>query len=144
MIAQRETQGRVKKTMMALSLAAVVVAVACDTPAPTQISETPEASLLEVADGVPREAIAEVTGADEQVQPLIIVDGVITSRSISELDALDIERIEVIKGKAAEGLYGARAAGGVIQITTKPGTGEGVALGPLLDELEQKMGKLRK
>ncbi len=38
------------------------------------------------------------------------------------LDTLDpdtIDRIEVVKGGAAEALYGERAAGGVIQIYTK-------------------------
>ncbi len=38
------------------------------------------------------------------------------------LNPADIERIEVIKGPAAATLYGADAAGGVIQIITKKGT----------------------
>ncbi|UCF40332.1 MAG: SusC/RagA family TonB-linked outer membrane protein, partial [Gemmatimonadota bacterium] len=38
------------------------------------------------------------------------------------IDPGDIERIEVIKGPAASTLYGADAAGGVIQIITKKGT----------------------
>ena len=38
------------------------------------------------------------------------------------IDPADIERIEVIKGPAAATLYGADAAGGVIQIITKKGT----------------------
>jgi TonB-dependent SusC/RagA subfamily outer membrane receptor len=38
------------------------------------------------------------------------------------IDPADIERIEVIKGPAASTLYGADAAGGVIQIITKKGT----------------------
>jgi TonB-dependent starch-binding outer membrane protein SusC len=47
-----------------------------------------------------------------------------TAQSTSYLDALnpdDIESIEVIKGPAAATLYGADAAGGVIQIITKKG-----------------------
>lgn len=46
------------------------------------------------------------------------------SQGASALDAVnpeDIERIEVIKGPAAATLYGADAAGGVIQIITKKG-----------------------
>ncbi|HUQ98117.1 MAG TPA: SusC/RagA family TonB-linked outer membrane protein [Gemmatimonadaceae bacterium] len=46
------------------------------------------------------------------------------SQGTSALDAInpeDIERIEVIKGPAASTLYGADAAGGVIQIITKKG-----------------------
>jgi TonB-dependent SusC/RagA subfamily outer membrane receptor len=44
------------------------------------------------------------------------------------IDPGDIERIEVIKGPAAATLYGADAAGGVIQIITKKGTrgGQGI------------------
>ncbi|MGQ0715436.1 MAG: SusC/RagA family TonB-linked outer membrane protein [Gemmatimonadaceae bacterium] len=54
-------------------------------------------------------------------QPLIIVDGVITRNSISDLDANDIESIEVLKGAAAASFYGSQAANGVINITTKRG-----------------------
>jgi TonB-dependent SusC/RagA subfamily outer membrane receptor len=38
---------------------------------------------------------------------------------MEDLNPGDIDRIEVIKGDAARALYGERAAGGVIQITTK-------------------------
>lgn len=53
--------------------------------------------------------------------PLYIVDGVILTASSVDIDALDIENIEVVKGAAAASLYGSRAANGVIQITTKRG-----------------------
>jgi TonB-dependent SusC/RagA subfamily outer membrane receptor len=54
-------------------------------------------------------------------KPLIIVDGVIMSDpdAISSLSPDGIESVEVIKGAAAEALYGERAAGGVIRVTTK-------------------------
>jgi TonB-dependent SusC/RagA subfamily outer membrane receptor len=39
--------------------------------------------------------------------------------AMKNLNPDDIESIEVIKGDAARALYGERAAGGVIQITTK-------------------------
>ena len=55
-------------------------------------------------------------------EPLYVVDGVILGSSIADLDALDIESIEVIKGAAAASLYGSRAAAGVIQITTRRGS----------------------
>jgi TonB-dependent starch-binding outer membrane protein SusC len=52
--------------------------------------------------------------------PLYVVDGVIISAGVGlDLDALDIEKIEVIKGAAAAELYGSRAAHGVISITTR-------------------------
>lgn len=53
--------------------------------------------------------------------PLYIVDGVILSSSVVDIDAADIESIEVVKGAAAASLYGSRAAAGVIQITTARG-----------------------
>ena len=68
--------------------------------------------------------------------PLIIVDGVRVESSESSLDfgiggqapsrlndlnANDIETIEVLKGPAAAALYGTAAANGVIQVTTKRG-----------------------
>ena len=55
--------------------------------------------------------------------PLIIVDGVITRGSLTDIDPLDIETIEIVKGAAAASLYGSRAQAGVIQITTKRGSG---------------------
>ena len=54
--------------------------------------------------------------------PMIIVDGVILDGSSQiDIDALDIESIEVVKGAAAAALYGSRAANGVINIRTKRG-----------------------
>ena len=55
--------------------------------------------------------------------PLFIVDGVIMNvTNFTELGALDIESIEVVKGAAGASLYGTRAANGVISITTKRGS----------------------
>jgi TonB-linked SusC/RagA family outer membrane protein len=54
--------------------------------------------------------------------PLIVVDGVITSTtSLMDMDANNIESVEVVKGAAASSLYGSRAAAGVIAVTTKRG-----------------------
>jgi TonB-linked SusC/RagA family outer membrane protein len=53
--------------------------------------------------------------------PLIIIDGVITRNSISDIDANDIESIEVLKGAAAASFYGSEAANGVVNIKTKRG-----------------------
>ena len=51
--------------------------------------------------------------------PLYVVDGVIVvERDLIDIDKLDIRRIEVVKGAAAEALYGARASNGVVHITT--------------------------
>jgi TonB-linked SusC/RagA family outer membrane protein len=59
----------------------------------------------------------QVGGSD----PLIIIDGVITRSSLADIDANDIESIEVLKGAAASSYYGSDAANGVVQITTKRG-----------------------
>lgn len=57
--------------------------------------------------------------------PLIVVDGVILSQSFdgstADLESLDIESVEVVKGAAAASLYGSRASSGVIQIRTRRG-----------------------
>jgi TonB-linked SusC/RagA family outer membrane protein len=55
-------------------------------------------------------------------EPLYVVDGVILGESVADLDALDVESIEVLKGAAAASLYGSRAANGVVQIKTKRGS----------------------
>jgi TonB-linked SusC/RagA family outer membrane protein len=62
-----------------------------------------------------------INASGRSQDPLYVVDGVILGSSIIDLDALDIETIEVIKGAAAASLYGSRAASGVIQISTRRG-----------------------
>lgn len=52
--------------------------------------------------------------------PLYVVDGV-ANGSISALNPSDIESIDVLKDAASAAIYGARAANGVILITTKKG-----------------------
>jgi len=58
--------------------------------------------------------------------PLVIVDGVIQSEgtSLGDLQALDIDHVEIIKGPKAFELYGERARNGVIEITTKGGAAD--------------------
>lgn len=51
--------------------------------------------------------------------PLVLVDGVIAS--IKNLSPRDIESVTVLKDAASASIYGARAANGVILITTKKG-----------------------
>lgn len=55
-------------------------------------------------------------------EPLWVVDGVvIDSGGIGFLNQSDIESVEVLKDAASQAIYGARAAAGVILITTKKG-----------------------
>ena len=55
--------------------------------------------------------------------PLIVVDGVVSQglRSIQDMNPADIESIEVFKDAASTAIYGARAANGIILVTTKSG-----------------------
>src|SRR6266480_1550006 len=57
--------------------------------------------------------------------PLFIVDGVPlnTTTGLQELDPHDIDSIQVLRDAASASIYGARAANGVVVITTKRGTG---------------------
>ena len=60
------------------------------------------------------------TGLDGSGAPLIIVDGQIRS-SLSDINPNDIASMEVMKDAGATALYGARAANGVVYVTTKTG-----------------------
>lgn len=55
--------------------------------------------------------------------PLYIVDGVPT-QSINSLNPSDVESMQVLKDASAASIYGARAANGVIVISTKRGQGD--------------------
>ena len=57
--------------------------------------------------------------------PLYVVDGMPYDGNISSINPADIESMTVLKDAAANAIYGARGANGVILITTKKGkTGE--------------------
>ena len=59
------------------------------------------------------------TGLDGSGEPLVIVDG--AYRTMTDINPSDIESIEVLKDAGATAIYGARAANGVIIVTTKRG-----------------------
>lgn len=59
--------------------------------------------------------------------PLIVIDGIQTSISLSALNPNDIETIDVLKDASSTAIYGSRGANGVINITTKRGTKDGTA-----------------
>lgn len=62
--------------------------------------------------------------------PLYVVDGVMLDQTqpvtTQDIEGMDIASIEVIKGAAAAAIYGSRAAGGVISITTNRGNNIGL------------------
>ena len=55
--------------------------------------------------------------------PLYIVDGVPMS-GIDDINSADIESMEILKDASSQSIYGARAANGVILVTTKRGTAD--------------------
>ena len=133
---EKKTKLNSAQALLLAALAAGALIVACDTPVPTQVQD----ALIEAMD---EEAIvrteAEMERRAEELlharasgmdpAPLIYIDGVringindladLDLPSISKLNPDDIDRIEVIKGPAAERLYGEEGANGVIQIFMK-------------------------
>lgn len=53
--------------------------------------------------------------------PLYVIDGVPIAGSINDINAGDIESIEILKDASATAIYGSRGANGVVLITTKRG-----------------------
>ncbi|WP_332914439.1 TonB-dependent receptor plug domain-containing protein, partial [Algoriphagus boritolerans] len=53
--------------------------------------------------------------------PLYIIDGAPSSGGLSDINPDDIETLSVLKDASAASIYGARAANGVVLITTKKG-----------------------
>lgn len=62
------------------------------------------------------------TGTINNSDPLYIVDGMPIGGGIDNINPSDIASIEVLKDAASAAVYGARAANGVVLVTTKKGT----------------------
>ena len=60
-------------------------------------------------------------GTINNSEPLYIVDGMAVGGGISYLNPVDIKSVEVLKDAASAAVYGARAANGVVLVTTKGG-----------------------
>lgn len=79
--------------------------------------------------GAPNIVIRGITSLNSGAQPLIVVDGVALDNSgygggrnaLNFINPTDIETMTVLKDASAAAIYGARAAAGVILITTKSG-----------------------
>lgn len=54
-------------------------------------------------------------------QPLIVLDGIIFNGSLEDINPNDIETIDILKDGSSAAVYGARAASGVVVISTKQG-----------------------
>ncbi len=108
-------------TLAMLAMCALLVVAACESPPPTGV----QSDLGEVTDVSQQTAAAPEASQmidispSEGEPPLVYVDGIRIASGLSDLDTESIDRIEVIKGAAAEAMFGAEAANGVIQISTK-------------------------
>ena len=106
---------------------------------PTELEKRPVANVTEALQGVapgltvidrggrPGDAgtmfFIRGRGTLNSTTPLVLIDGV--AGDINALDPRDIASISVLKDAASAAIYGARAANGVILITTKRGTQNG-------------------
>ena len=77
------------------------------------------------SEGAPgADIVVRVRGGSSITQdnsPLYIVDGVVVENALSVLSPQDIASIDVLKDASTTAIYGARAANGVVIITTKAG-----------------------
>lgn len=60
-------------------------------------------------------------GTVNNSEPLYIVDGMMVGGGIDYLNPVDIQSVEILKDAASAAIYGARAANGVVLVTTKTG-----------------------
>ena len=103
-------------------------------PAPADVSPREDGkqpiSSVQAGDGSPGEAevirLREPTSISTEcrsIPPLVVIDGVVQPEDfpISDVKALDIAHVEIVKGVAATILYGPRGENGVIEIQTKRG-----------------------
>jgi TonB-linked SusC/RagA family outer membrane protein len=92
----------------------------------TQAIQGKVAGVQIISSGSPNSApIVRVRGTGSilaGVNPLYVVDGVLTD-DIRNINSADITSLEVLKDASSAAIYGARAANGVILITTKKGRG---------------------
>ncbi len=69
-------------------------------------------------EGTPAASV-KINSGGKGPKPLVVVDGVIYDKDLSEIDTESIESITVLKDKSAVDLYGEKAQNGVVVITLK-------------------------
>ena len=94
--------------------------------------QTPGLSVMAASGEPSRAATFQIRGTNSinsGTSPLFILDGVpVESSSFNALNPSDIESISVLKDASSTSIYGARAANGVVVITTKRGRNVGNAV----------------
>ncbi len=103
---------------------------------PSKIADSNPASVQDVLRGTPGLQIgydASAKGSDASIslrgknslgtdaKPMIVLDGMAFYGELSEINPDDIGQIDVLKDASSAAIYGAKAAAGVIIITTKKG-----------------------
>ncbi len=66
------------------------------------------------------------TGDAGAARPLVLIDGV--QGNLANVDVDDVERISILKDASSAAIYGSRAANGVILVTTKRGSAQGLQI----------------
>ena len=119
--------GVMKKSDMTGSVASIG-AKAMERQAATNVTELLRSALPGLNTGISTSAkgasgleIRGPTSLDASNTPLIVVDDVIYQGDISDINPMDIEKVDVLKDASSAAIYGAKAASGVIIITTKRG-----------------------
>lgn len=69
-------------------------------------------------------SIRGVSTINASKMPLLVLDGLPVEGSVADVNPYDVENITILKDAAAAAIYGARAANGVIVITTKKAKGK--------------------
>ncbi|MEM8889493.1 MAG: SusC/RagA family TonB-linked outer membrane protein, partial [Bacteroidota bacterium] len=90
---------------------------------PTQAIQGRAAGVVITNQGAPgQDPVIRIRGltTPNNNNPLIVIDG-IPAGGLSSINSNDVESIEILKDASAASIYGSRAAGGVILITTKRG-----------------------
>lgn len=64
------------------------------------------------------------TTLSASTSPLIVLDGIIYNGQLADINPNDIQTVDVLKDASSLAVYGAKAATGVVAITTKKGTSD--------------------
>ena len=98
---------------------------------------------LIIVDGVPLNMVRQVnsgaTVSSSGGNGVVVGAGDATAVRSSDIEGLDIESIELIKGAAAAALYGSQASGGVVSIKTK--RGNDISLGRTQIQFRNEYGR---
>ncbi len=100
------------------------------------IDQQPNVSIMQgIAGAVPGLNIGQVDQAGEnpsisirgqtsisgELDPLVVIDGIIFRGNLIDINPSDVKSIEVLKDASATAIYGSQASNGVILLTTKSG-----------------------